>query len=660
MPGQVSHNKKHPLNSTIDHEGLAGATQHNLLIVDASGLPQDSGESIRSLENIFISRDMAWAKFVAEDMRNDPPVSPVVGAIYLVGNTPSGAFVGHALGEATWDGIAWSFNTVEEGVAYFVKNVGGSTWNRPLIKFNDGTLTNWNTWGVLIDHNDLARRKWSEAGHTIDTVVNFGTNKATNIGNATVDTDAVAWGQLASNALRGLVSTVAQSFAGAKTFVDGLVSNKRLDVIGSTQLGSVGEEYNALVNLQDPAAGYDLISVKGANPTTKDYVEAWGGEDATGQWGAGFILKHDKTNKKWKIGYSTSGRNIADGQPGATTWLFEVDSTGTLKMNNHDISEISSISASPLSDLIIKLGDTVSANRLDIQNESSSSVYSIDSLGNTYPKVYTTAARCPDQPSLAEVADLPGYTVGIATNRDGDYTWLLWKYQIGATWYLRSIPFPTQSPLFESQDMLEHFTHNLGITAFGGDIRDSVDNILYNDNILLLNCLSRVNPPTFSKNDGTSIAMEVSANDVGGIASRKTFTMSTFDRLLLTTRLEVSTNDAGAAEFLIYLYPDIGSEDIILYNESGGTWAITSTGPGGNTTIDSIVMDLTSMSEITIDIFGGVLKLYHNGTLKATISNASHIPTTEYLTCLIMLEDVIGATPYVIMDYITIQCRKGY
>jgi hypothetical protein len=208
--------------------------------------------------------------------------------------------------------------------------------------------------------------------------------------------------------------------------------------------------------------------------------------------------------------------------------------------------------------------------------------------------------------------------------------------------------------------MLEHFTHNLGITAFGGDIRDSVDNILYNDNILLLNYLYRVNHHTFSKNDGTSIAMEVSANDVGGIASRKTFTMSTFDRLLLTTRLEVSTNDADDAKFSIYLYPDIGSEDIILYNESGGTWAITSTGPGGNTTIDSIVMDLTSMSEITIDIFGGILKLYHNGTLKATISNALHIPTTEYLTCLIMLEHVIGATPYVIMDYITIQCRKGY
>jgi len=39
----VTHNKKHDIDSTVDHGGVSGATENNLLSFNASGVPKDSG-----------------------------------------------------------------------------------------------------------------------------------------------------------------------------------------------------------------------------------------------------------------------------------------------------------------------------------------------------------------------------------------------------------------------------------------------------------------------------------------------------------------------------------------------------------------------------------------------------------------------------------------
>ena len=47
--------------------------------------------------------------------QNAPPVSPNVGDVYLVGNSPSGAWVGHAKDIAEWNGSAWIFTDGVQG-----------------------------------------------------------------------------------------------------------------------------------------------------------------------------------------------------------------------------------------------------------------------------------------------------------------------------------------------------------------------------------------------------------------------------------------------------------------------------------------------------------------------------------------------------------------
>jgi hypothetical protein len=54
------------------------------------------------------------------DERNTPPGSPTAYSdIYAVGNSPSGAWVGHNRERAFWDGVEWKFITVARGQVYF-------------------------------------------------------------------------------------------------------------------------------------------------------------------------------------------------------------------------------------------------------------------------------------------------------------------------------------------------------------------------------------------------------------------------------------------------------------------------------------------------------------------------------------------------------------
>ena len=56
---------------------------------------------------------------------NDPPASPAVGVAYVVGPSPTGAWAGHAMKVAEWDGAAWIIMSAEIGWRVYDKSTSG-------------------------------------------------------------------------------------------------------------------------------------------------------------------------------------------------------------------------------------------------------------------------------------------------------------------------------------------------------------------------------------------------------------------------------------------------------------------------------------------------------------------------------------------------------
>ena len=64
-------------------------------------------DSIDNLRNVSVVTDTTL--YTVINSLNTPPVSPNTGDVYLVGNSPTGAWVGHSKDVATWNGSAWTF-----------------------------------------------------------------------------------------------------------------------------------------------------------------------------------------------------------------------------------------------------------------------------------------------------------------------------------------------------------------------------------------------------------------------------------------------------------------------------------------------------------------------------------------------------------------------
>ncbi|MGV3649834.1 MAG: DUF2793 domain-containing protein, partial [Devosia sp.] len=64
------------------------------------------------------------AGLVVESTLNAPPGSPTAGQYWIVGGSPSGAFVGHSADLAYWTGSAWAFLDPAEGWTVFHKAFG--------------------------------------------------------------------------------------------------------------------------------------------------------------------------------------------------------------------------------------------------------------------------------------------------------------------------------------------------------------------------------------------------------------------------------------------------------------------------------------------------------------------------------------------------------
>lgn len=76
---------------------------------------------------------------VENQTTNTPPGSPADGVAYIVGGTPTGAWVGHSLAVAIYETAAWAFYTPYEGAEVYDKALdvyykfNGATWETPAL-----------------------------------------------------------------------------------------------------------------------------------------------------------------------------------------------------------------------------------------------------------------------------------------------------------------------------------------------------------------------------------------------------------------------------------------------------------------------------------------------------------------------------------------------
>lgn len=69
--------------------------------------------------------------------QNSPPGSPADGQRYIVGDTPTGAWVGHEADVAWYNGTAWQYLTPEAGWLAWVVNEAA------LYVYNTGSPSGW-------------------------------------------------------------------------------------------------------------------------------------------------------------------------------------------------------------------------------------------------------------------------------------------------------------------------------------------------------------------------------------------------------------------------------------------------------------------------------------------------------------------------------------
>jgi len=96
--------------SVLDSSG--GGVQ--TLSISGDTLSISGGNSV--VLPVYVQVDSATVtSYDVLNSQNAPPLSPNVGDVYLVGNSPSGAWVGHAKDIAEWNGSAWVFTDGVQG-----------------------------------------------------------------------------------------------------------------------------------------------------------------------------------------------------------------------------------------------------------------------------------------------------------------------------------------------------------------------------------------------------------------------------------------------------------------------------------------------------------------------------------------------------------------
>ncbi|MCR9123013.1 MAG: DUF2793 domain-containing protein [Phyllobacteriaceae bacterium] len=86
------------------------ALQENIMgVIERHGLAGDIDDWELLWKALQIARAQSGAYRSAEAFANDPPGAPQEGETWIVGATPTGAFVGHENELAEWSGTGWSF-----------------------------------------------------------------------------------------------------------------------------------------------------------------------------------------------------------------------------------------------------------------------------------------------------------------------------------------------------------------------------------------------------------------------------------------------------------------------------------------------------------------------------------------------------------------------
>ena len=106
-------------DSTLVFKGLkAGSTADtNVVVISSTGKASKISKSafLGDLPIYSISDSNTVINYDVLNSQNTPPVSPSTGDVYLVGNSPTGAWVGHTKDIAEWNGSAWVFTDGVQG-----------------------------------------------------------------------------------------------------------------------------------------------------------------------------------------------------------------------------------------------------------------------------------------------------------------------------------------------------------------------------------------------------------------------------------------------------------------------------------------------------------------------------------------------------------------
>lgn len=151
-------------DSTLVFKGLkTGSTADtNVVVISSTGKASKVSKSafLGDLPIYSISDSNTVINYDVLNSQNTPPVSPSTGDVYLVGNVPTDAWVGHAKDIAEWNGSAWVFTDGVQGDFLY------NTTNALTYIFRSG---NWvQTTGIPALNN----------GNTISSGLRIGTNNA--------------------------------------------------------------------------------------------------------------------------------------------------------------------------------------------------------------------------------------------------------------------------------------------------------------------------------------------------------------------------------------------------------------------------------------------------------------------------------------------------
>jgi hypothetical protein len=90
---------------------------------------------------------LEWQNSVLDIDMNDPPIDPDEGDRYIIGDTPTGVWVGHAYEIVEYQSTAWAFTTLHEGLACWVDSADKA------YVYNGAS---WVTLASVVNHNSLA------------------------------------------------------------------------------------------------------------------------------------------------------------------------------------------------------------------------------------------------------------------------------------------------------------------------------------------------------------------------------------------------------------------------------------------------------------------------------------------------------------------------